>query len=76
MDKAALQKYLDGQREVNRITLEEARALSPGERLRRSLEFREWLESIGKLPTEDQDLHFYLKRAELYRRHLERSKGV
>lgn len=76
MDKETLKRYLEGQREGNRISLEEARSLSPAERFRRFLDFRDWLESVGGLPATDQDIHFYEQWAELHRRHIERTKAI
>lgn len=76
MDREAAEEYLSRYREMNKITLEEARSMSVADRFRRFLEFRSWLESKGRLPSTDEDLPFYEKWSEMQRRYLERSRTV
>lgn len=76
MDKDAAKRYIEGHRATNEIVIEEERRRTPEERFRRFLEFREWLESVGKLSDVDEDLPFYERWSKLQRNYLERSKAV
>ena len=57
MDKEAAKRFVEGHRRANEMVIEEERRRSPEERFRRFLEFRAWLESIGKLGETDMPLH-------------------
>ena len=76
MDKDAAKRFIEGNRRVNEVVIEEERRRSPEERFRRFLEFRSWLESIGRLGPVDADRASHEEWVSIQRKCFKRGTAV